>query len=142
MRTHTDMGRRLSGTRSTGQDARGETRLRDLLGGERIAEMDAFDLVQVSHVIAVCRQCRSLSEAGRVLFSASHGRKSTTNDADRLRKYLKTRRPVKTPIRFCQSGGARGQPRLFASGSEVADLGIAKRRRRMASTKPVSLVGA
>jgi transcriptional regulatory protein RtcR len=65
-----------------------ETRLRDLLGGERIAEMDAFDRVQVSHVIEVCRQCRSLSEAGRLLFSASRGRKSTTNDADRLRKYL------------------------------------------------------
>jgi transcriptional regulatory protein RtcR len=65
-----------------------ETRLRDLLGGDRLAEMDAFDRVQVSHVIEVCRQCRSLSEAGRLLFSASRGRKATTNDADRLRKYL------------------------------------------------------
>jgi transcriptional regulatory protein RtcR len=36
----------------------------------------------------VCRQCRTLSEAGRLLFSASRGRKATTNDADRLRKYL------------------------------------------------------
>jgi transcriptional regulatory protein RtcR len=52
--------------------------------------MDAVDRVQVSHVIEMCRQCRSLSEAGRLLLSASRGRKSTTNDADRLRKYLKT----------------------------------------------------
>jgi sigma54-dependent transcription regulator len=54
----------------------------------KLAEMDAFDRVQVSHVIEVCRQCRTLSEAGRLLFSASRGRKATTNDADRLRKYL------------------------------------------------------
>jgi transcriptional regulatory protein RtcR len=65
-----------------------EVRLRYLIGGERFAEMDAFDRVQVCHVIEVCRQCRSLSEAGRLLFSASRGRKATTNDADRLRKYL------------------------------------------------------
>ena len=65
-----------------------ENRLRDLIGSERATEMDEFDRVQVSHVIEVCRQCRSLSEAGRVLFSASRGRKATTNDADRLRKYL------------------------------------------------------
>jgi transcriptional regulatory protein RtcR len=65
-----------------------EARLRDLIGGERLAEMDEFDRVQVAHVIEVCRQCRSLSEAGRLLFSASRGRKATTNEADRLRKYL------------------------------------------------------
>ncbi len=65
-----------------------DTVLGDLIGSGRLAEMDAFDRVQVSHVIEVCRQCRSLSEAGRLLFSASRDRKSTTNDADRLRKYL------------------------------------------------------
>jgi transcriptional regulatory protein RtcR len=31
---------------------------------------------------------RSLSEAGRTLFGASRTRKSISNDADRLRKYL------------------------------------------------------
>jgi transcriptional regulatory protein RtcR len=54
----------------------------------RLAGLDSFDRVQLAHVIEVCRRCRSLSEAGRVLFSASRGRKTTTNDADRLRKYL------------------------------------------------------
>ena len=71
--------------RGTGES---ETRLRDLIGGDQFAEMDAFDRVQVSHVIEVCQQCRTLSEAGRLLFNASRGRKATTNDADRLRKYL------------------------------------------------------
>ena len=62
--------------------------LRALIGGDRFAEMDAFDRVQIAHVLDVCRKCRSLSEAGRQLFSASRGRKASTNDADRLRKYL------------------------------------------------------
>jgi transcriptional regulatory protein RtcR len=59
-----------------------------LIGDERLATLDAFDRVQLAHVIDVCRKCRSLSEAGRQLFSASRGRKASTNDADRLRKYL------------------------------------------------------
>jgi Sigma54-dependent transcription regulator containing an AAA-type ATPase domain and a DNA-binding domain len=62
--------------------------LRAVIGDDRFAEMDAFDRVQVAHVLDVCRKCRSLSEAGRHLFSASRGRKASTNDADRLRKYL------------------------------------------------------
>ncbi|HEY3835413.1 MAG TPA: RNA repair transcriptional activator RtcR [Bryobacteraceae bacterium] len=65
-----------------------EDQLRELIAANRLAEIDTFDRVQLAHVIDVCRKCRSLSEAGRALFSASRGRKSTTNDADRLRKYL------------------------------------------------------
>ena len=62
--------------------------VRALLGDDRCAEMDAFDRVQLAHVLDVCRKCRSLSEAGRHLFNASRSRKASTNDADRLRKYL------------------------------------------------------
>jgi transcriptional regulatory protein RtcR len=62
--------------------------LRALMGDNRLAALDAFDHVQLAHVVDVCRKCRSLSEAGRQLFSASRGRKASTNDADRLRKYL------------------------------------------------------
>lgn len=62
--------------------------LRALIGDDRLSEMDMFDRMQVAQVLDVCRKCRSLSEAGRQLFSASRGRKASTNDADRLRKYL------------------------------------------------------
>ncbi|PWT88962.1 MAG: transcriptional regulator [Proteobacteria bacterium] len=62
--------------------------LREFLAADRVSEMDVFDRVQLAQVVAICRKCRSLSEAGRTLFSASRGRKSSTNDADRLRKYL------------------------------------------------------
>jgi transcriptional regulatory protein RtcR len=68
--------------------AAADDELRAVIGDDRFAEMDAFDRVQVAHVLDVCRKCRSLSEAGRQLFSASRGRKASTNDADRLRKYL------------------------------------------------------
>jgi transcriptional regulatory protein RtcR len=50
--------------------------------------VDLFDRVQLAHVIQVCRDSRSMSEAGRRLFDASRARKTSANDADRLRKYL------------------------------------------------------
>ncbi len=52
------------------------------------AALDRFDRVQLEDVLAVCRDARSLSDAGRVLFAESRQRKGTSNDADRLRKYL------------------------------------------------------
>lgn len=56
--------------------------------GEAVAELDRFDQVQLAEVLRVCAECRSLSEAGRRLFNASRERKRSSNDADRLRKYL------------------------------------------------------
>lgn len=56
--------------------------------GERAADLDEFDRVQLSHVVRVCRACRNLSDAGRRLFAASRRKRTTPNDADRLRKYL------------------------------------------------------
>ncbi|MGJ8584302.1 MAG: RNA repair transcriptional activator RtcR [Marinosulfonomonas sp.] len=59
----------------------------DLLG-ERSAEIDPFDIVQLAQVVRVCRSSSSLSAAGRSLFAMSRARRKTQNDADRLRKYL------------------------------------------------------
>ena len=58
------------------------------LGEEKLSVVDPFDRVQLEHVVDVMRRARSLSDAGRLLFSASRQQKSTANDADRLRKYL------------------------------------------------------
>jgi transcriptional regulatory protein RtcR len=44
--------------------------------------------MQLERVLEVCRESRSLSEAGRKLFDVSRSKKTTSNDADRLRKYL------------------------------------------------------
>ena len=56
--------------------------------GERSTDIDLFDLVQLEEVLRVCNQSASLSAAGRTLFAASRAAKTSTNDADRLRKYL------------------------------------------------------
>lgn len=62
--------------------------LEALLSSEEIELVDPFDRIQLSHVIATCRKSRSLSEAGRTLFASSRARRASSNDADRLRKYL------------------------------------------------------
>ncbi len=56
--------------------------------GNAASDLDRFERAQLADVLRVCRAARSLSDAGRVLFAASRSRRATTNDADRLRKYL------------------------------------------------------
>ncbi|MFV0298734.1 MAG: RNA repair transcriptional activator RtcR family protein, partial [Hyphomicrobiaceae bacterium] len=59
-----------------------------IIGRERLDKLDLFDQAQLASVIRVCRESRSLSEAGRKLFAVSRLAKASTNDADRLKKYL------------------------------------------------------
>ena len=59
-----------------------------IMPAERIEALDPFDRVQLVHVVETCRSSRSLSEAGRTLFAASLTQRASSNDADRLRKYL------------------------------------------------------
>jgi len=63
-------------------------RVAEVLGEERASELDRFDRVQLADVLDVCQGARSLSEAGRALFSQSRAKKTSVNDADRLKKYL------------------------------------------------------
>jgi transcriptional regulatory protein RtcR len=60
----------------------------ELLSGDAAAALDLFDRVQLEAVLGVCREARSLSDAGRKLFAVSRLNKQKPNDADRLRKYL------------------------------------------------------
>jgi transcriptional regulatory protein RtcR len=71
------------------QGWRGERsdRLREVLG-DKADELDLFDRAQLTVVLDVCAQSASLSEAGRSLFASSRAKRTSTNDADRLRKYL------------------------------------------------------
>ncbi len=70
------------------ETADGERILGDVLGPEQVAALDRFDRVQLADVVTVCRSARTLSEAGRALFAVSRSKRKTTNDSDRLRKYL------------------------------------------------------
>lgn len=62
--------------------------LQDLLSADQLSQIDPFDRVQLAYVVGVCQNSASLSAAGRQLFSASREQRRSTNDADRLRKYL------------------------------------------------------
>lgn len=62
--------------------------LKSILSEDQLNEIDPFDQVQLEYAVRICRDCRTLSEAGRTLFSVSRQKRSQANDADRLRKYL------------------------------------------------------
>jgi transcriptional regulatory protein RtcR len=74
---------RLWATQSAVDDGLGR-----ILSAEALAEIDPFDRVQLAETVRVCRASRSLSDAGRTLFAASRAKRTSSNDADRLRKYL------------------------------------------------------
>lgn len=82
-----EIARLRAAWKSSVDDADGEV-LASVLDTGTIDAMDLFDRLQLAGVIRVCRRSRSLSDAGRALFNASRDRRSSTNDADRLRKYL------------------------------------------------------
>jgi len=73
----------VSATGAVGRDE-----LAALLGDEAVESMDLFEQLQLAAVLQVCRQSRTLSDAGRLLFQASRTHRTVVNDADRLRKYL------------------------------------------------------
>lgn len=62
--------------------------LRELLGDDAVARLDLFDAVQLAAVLRSCREHASASAAGRALFAQSRRDKKSSNDADRLTKYL------------------------------------------------------
>lgn len=57
--------------------------------GESAEKLDSFEIPQLAHVIRTCKQSTTLSQAGRTLFHVSRQHKTTSNDADRLARYLK-----------------------------------------------------
>ncbi len=62
--------------------------LTEVLSGEQLDRIDLFDRLQLEQVIRICRDSKSLSDAGRTLFSVSRMKNSRSNDADCLKKYL------------------------------------------------------
>jgi transcriptional regulatory protein RtcR len=62
--------------------------LASLLSPEALDKLDLFDRLQLESVIASCRSCSTLAEAGRLLFPVSRTQRSVVNDSDRLKKYL------------------------------------------------------
>ena len=62
--------------------------LSKLLGSDYQEQYDEFDLCQLARVVEVCQNSKSRAEAGKKLFAVSRRQRNTTNDSDRLGKYL------------------------------------------------------
>ena len=67
---------------------KGDARLDQVMGATEAAAIDRFDALGLEAVINVCRESKSLSDAGRKLFNVSREAIAKPNDADRLKKYL------------------------------------------------------
>ena len=59
-----------------------------ILTHQKIAEIDEFDRIQLEGVIEICRKSKSMADAGRRLFAVSRAERQSTNDSDRVKKYL------------------------------------------------------
>jgi transcriptional regulatory protein RtcR len=66
----------------------GDSFILDILGQDALAQLDLFDATQLAAVLNVCHEHKTASDAGRTLFSKSRLEKKSSNDADRLSKYL------------------------------------------------------
>jgi len=73
-----------------------------ILNAGVLENLDPFDRVQLAYVVEVCQRSKSLSDAGREIFSVSRNKRSVTNDADRLKKYL-----AKFEVKFENLRGGR-----------------------------------
>ena len=65
-----------------------DTDLTKLLGADLRDRFDDFDLAQLAHVVQVCRTSESMADAARKLFAVSLKAKKSSNNTDRLSKYL------------------------------------------------------
>lgn len=74
------------GSRAAGQGPL--ERLAAELGNGYETKFDRFELAQLREVAAACRESRTAAEAGKRLFAVSRKAKKTSNDTDRLAKYL------------------------------------------------------
>ena len=62
--------------------------LAPILGADYAERYDAIDLVQLAYVVSVCRQSETMSAAAKRLYAVSRLAKKSSNDSDRLSKYL------------------------------------------------------
>lgn len=56
--------------------------------GDGAQELDRVDRAALEEVFSVCSATSSMAEAGKLLFARSRERRSSTNDSDRVKKYL------------------------------------------------------
>lgn len=70
------------------QTSNNEIDMETLLGKNYASRFDSFDLAQLAYVVKVCRESKTMADAAKKLFSVSRLSKKSSNDTDRLSKYL------------------------------------------------------
>ena len=65
-----------------------ECHLERLVSAATLEEMDLFDRLHLAEVVRICKQSRSMADAGRKLFNVSRNKKASSNDSHRLKQYL------------------------------------------------------
>jgi transcriptional regulatory protein RtcR len=83
-----EIARMADGTDAAEPASVGEAALAGILGKDYAERFDSFDLAQLAHVVAVCRSSVSAADAAKKLFAVSRKAKKSSNDSDRLSKYL------------------------------------------------------
>ena len=83
-----EIARMSDGTDTAEPVSVGDAALTGLLGKGYAERYDSFDLAQLAHVVAVCRRSLSAADAAKKLFAVSRKAKKSSNDSDRLSKYL------------------------------------------------------
>lgn len=62
--------------------------LQEYFTADALRNLDLFDQAQLAAVLEVCQRSPTMAAAGRELFAVSREQRSSTNDSDRVRKYL------------------------------------------------------
>lgn len=74
---------------NTDENDNDEEVLQNTLDQEQYENIDLFEKKQLAHVIRICKESKSMADAGRRLFDKSRLQKSASNDSQRLKTYLK-----------------------------------------------------
>lgn len=80
--------RRLQQIWQTRYQQKSRSILDEILSTEQLVQIDEFDRLQLEGVVKICRQSKSMADAGRHLFAVSRAERQSTNDSDRVKKYL------------------------------------------------------
>ena len=62
--------------------------IEQILGPEQAAQLDYYDKAKLAVIVKVCKQSKSMADAGRILFNVSRLSKKSNNDSHRVKQLL------------------------------------------------------
>jgi len=84
-----EMNRLRSKWRNISQTQYNPTRNAEtLIGKEAADKLDYYDYIKLAGLVAVCKESKTMAEAGRRLLNVSRSEKRTANDTHRVKQLL------------------------------------------------------